>query len=166
MRHPAVVAALLASLLGAPRSAAADGSCDSDAARLCSMIPAGDGRILTCLQTNYSSLSDGCTSDLDRARQLANEVVLDCQGDIFSYCQWVQAGKGRVLSCLVSHLDQLSSGCRTGLALLRQFQDTCSGDQARLCPGVDPGNAQVLTCLLAQKERLTPACRSLLRGDD
>jgi hypothetical protein len=162
----ALAACLLALAVAMPRPAAADGSCEADAARLCSLIPAGDGRILTCLQTNYSNLSDDCKADLDRAKRLAYEVSLDCQADVFAYCQAATPGKGRVLSCLVGHLDQLSSGCKKGLALLREFQDQCGADQAALCRGIDPGGAQVLSCLLALKDRLSPGCRSFLRVDD
>jgi len=162
----ALAACLLALAPGGARTAAADGSCEADAARLCSLIPAGDGRILTCLQTNYANLSDGCKADLDRARQLAYETSLDCQADVFAYCRYVQPGKGRVLSCLVGHIDQISSGCKTGLGKLQQFQEQCGADRAQLCPGIEPGGAQVLSCLLAQKDRLSPGCRSLLRGDD
>lgn len=165
--HPAAGLALALALLAAalPAPAAAD-ACDADAQRLCSLIPAGGGRILACLQSNYNNLSDECRADLDRARQLAYEVGLTCQADVFAYCQNVRPGQYRVLSCLVGHYDQISSGCKDGLALLKRFQDDCGADVAAICPSLPAGDAQLLTCLLAQKSKLSRACRTLLAGDD
>ena len=162
--HTLSALAILLAVAALPAPAAAD-SCDADARRLCSLVPAGGGRILACLQSNYDNLSDGCKADIDRARQLAREVGLTCQADVFAYCGNVRPGQYRVLSCLVGHYEQISSGCKDGLALLKRFQDDCGADVNALCPGLPAGGAQLLTCLLAQKGRLSAACRLLLLGD-
>lgn len=160
----AAVAAGLWLALAAP--AFADDPCAGDIQSLCQGIPAGGARIYYCLKSNWNNLSDGCKATFDQANQLAREVSLDCQADVFSWCQGVPPGQGRILSCLISHYDDLSSGCVDGLAKLRQFQDACSADAAALCAGMPVGEGRVVACLLAQKSQLSPACRSVLRPRD
>jgi hypothetical protein len=150
----------LALALAAPARAAA--GCEDDAKRLCQNVPAGGSRVFVCLQTSWNKLSDDCRATMTDAQRMAREVALDCQGDVFAWCQGVVAGEGRVLTCLVTHADDLSSGCLDALAGIRQFQDACTGDVAAVCPGVQAGGGRIVACLLAQRQRLSSPCASFL----
>ena len=155
---------LIATLLAAgsaPQSASAEDACLADAKRLCSTIPAGQGRIYYCLRSSWNQLSEGCQQLVDWAQKRANEVALDCQADAFSYCQGVPAGKGRLYACLAGHRDQISSECKKALAAVDWFNSSCGADRDRLCSGVPAGDGGVIACLVAARDRLSPACQAV-----
>jgi len=160
--RPRVAAALaLAALAVAAPEARAQQPCAVDAGRLCAGIPPGDGRIYFCLKSNWNALSDGCRTLLDWSYQQARNVALDCQADVFAYCQGTPPGKGRVLGCLLSHREQISSQCQGALAQVDAFVSGCGADAARLCPGMPKGDGAVLACLMTQREKLSDSCRAL-----
>lgn len=152
-----LVAAVLA-IASTALPAAAEDDCLSDAGRLCSATPAGDGRTYFCLRSNWNQLSKGCQALLDWSRQRASEVTLDCQGDAFAYCQNVPTGQGRLYACLAGHRDQISSECKKGLALVDWFTRACGADRARLCAGIPAGDGGVIACLVTRRDQLSPAC--------
>jgi Golgi apparatus protein 1 len=155
---PFVAAAALALAAGATR---AEEPCAADAARVCAGIPPGDGRVYYCLRSNWNILSDGCKTLLDWSAQQARDFAIDCQGDVFAYCQGTPPGKGRVYACLVSHRERISSQCQEALARAESFAAGCGGDAARLCPGLPKGEGAVLACLLSQRDKLSDACRAV-----
>jgi len=158
--RPVFLVAAAALALAAP--ALADAPCADDIQRLCQGIPPGGGRIFACLQSNANNLSDDCRATLNDARQMAYQVSLDCQADVFSWCQGIARGEGRILACLMSHLGDLSSTCHDAIAQMQQFQAVCSNDVAQLCAGVAAGGGKILACLLAQKDQLSGGCRAFL----
>jgi len=155
-----LVAAFLA-LAATALPAAAEDACLSDAKRLCSATPPGDGRVYFCLRSNRNQLSNGCQSLLDWAQKRASEVTLDCQGDAFAYCQGVPSGQGRLYACLAGHRDQISSECKKGLELVDWFTASCGADRARLCPGIPPGTGGAIACLVTRRDQLSPACQAV-----
>jgi hypothetical protein len=67
---------------------------------------------------------------------LLSEVRAACQTDAQNLCSGVQAGGGRILSCLAQHQDAVSDGCKQALMKARQAQSQGPG------PGPGPGPAQ------------------------
>jgi hypothetical protein len=155
-----LVAAVLA-IASTALPAAAEDACLSDAKRLCSATPAGEGRVYFCLRSNWNQLSEGCKALLDWARKRANEVTLDCQADAFAYCQGVPPGQGRLYACLAGHRDQISSECKKGLELVDWFTRSCGADRARLCPGIPSGDGGAIACLVTRRDQLSPACQAV-----
>jgi hypothetical protein len=155
-----LVAAVLAGV-ASPLPAAAEDACLSDAQRLCSSTPAGDGRVYFCLKSNWNQLSTGCRALLDWSRQRATEVALDCQGDAFAYCQGVPAGQRRLYACLVGHKDQISSECKKGLELVDWFTASCGQDVTRLCSGVPRGDGALIACLVTRRDQLSRECQAV-----
>ncbi len=153
---------LAAAALALAAPALANGPCDADIQNLCQNIPAGGGRIFACLQSNSNALSDSCRAVMDQARQAAYDVSLSCQADVFSWCQGIVPGQGRIVACLLSHLSDLSSTCQEAIASVKQFQSACGGDLAQLCPTVPAGGGQRVACLLLQKSQLSDGCRAIL----
>ncbi len=159
------LAALVA--LGAGR-AAAEAPCLDDAARLCPGLPAGDGRLWTCLVQNQLQLSSACVRTIQEVRRRANEFNADCAGDIWRFCPSTSRGGLRILDCLRYHVGrrELSTTCEdavtTALERLQEYSDACTGDAARLCPGVQAGSGQVIACLRSQSERLSSRCRKVV----
>lgn len=135
--------------------------CAADAERLCAGVPRGAGRLFFCLKSNSADLSDDCKDLVNWAERQAYDAGLDCQGDIFAWCQGVPAGQGRVFSCLMSHRDSISSQCQEALARVSAFTEACGGDAARLCPGIPATQGAVLVCLITQRNELSPSCRAI-----
>lgn len=139
----------------------AEEACADDAARVCAGVPPGEGRVYYCLRSNWNKLSEGCRKTLDWSVKVARDVGLDCQADVFSWCQGVPAGKGRLFACLSSHREQLSSTCQDALTRVEAFVAACSGDAARLCPGIPKGQGALLACLVTRRDELSAECRAV-----
>jgi hypothetical protein len=157
--------ATLALLRAAP--ALADSACMADAVRYCPDVPFGDGRLLVCLQNHARELSSGCVQDLQRAEAKAREVTLKCSTDVWSYCQGVAPGGGRVRACLMARWDVLTSACKEEAARLEEkaqrVWDACQDDATRLCAGMRTGGGQVFMCLKAQESKVSGPCQRELR---
>jgi hypothetical protein len=162
----AVAAAAAVALAGAA-PARADSACMADAVRFCPDVPFGDGRVLTCLQNHWSQLSSGCIQDLQQADAKAREITLKCSADIWTYCQGVVPGGGRVRACLLARWDVLSTQCRDEAARLEEKGQrvwaACQDDAARLCAGMRTGGGQVFLCLKAQESKVSGPCQRELR---
>jgi hypothetical protein len=159
---------LLAALaLAGAAPALADSACMADAVRYCPDVPFGDGRLITCLQNHGSQLSSGCIQDLQRIDAKAREVTLRCNADVWSYCQGVAPGGGRVKACLLSRWEVLTSACRDEVARLEEkaqrVWDACQDDASRLCAGMRTGGGQVFLCLKAQESKVSGPCQRELR---
>jgi len=158
-----LAALAIGALALSPGAARPEEVCAADAARLCAGIPPGEGRIFYCLKANLDRLSDGCQAVVRWAEERAYDVALDCQADIFAWCQGVPPGRGRVFSCLMSRRDSVSSQCRDALTRVSAFASACGGDALRLCPGLTASQgAAVLVCLVARKDELSPQCQAVL----
>jgi cysteine rich repeat protein len=99
---------------------------------------------------------------MDQTRRAAYEVSLSCQADVFSWCQGIAPGQGRLVACLLSHRSDLSSTCQEAITSVKELQSACGGDLAQMCSGVPAGGGQRLACLFAQKGQLSEGCRSFL----
>jgi hypothetical protein len=69
---------------------------------------------------------------------LLNEVRAACQTDAQNLCSGVQAGGGRIVSCLAQHKDALSDACKQALMKATQAQ----GQGPGLAPGQGPDQSQ------------------------
>jgi hypothetical protein len=105
-------------------------ACSDDAARLCSNVESGKGRVVSCLANHEAQLTADCRAEVSRARsdindakQNAKEKVEDkkddiqaaCSGDISRHCNGVEPGHGNILRCLNDHEGALTPGCRAAL---------------------------------------------------
>jgi hypothetical protein len=63
---------------------------------------------------------------------LLDELQAACQTDAQNLCSGVQAGGGRIITCLAQHRDSVSDGCKQALMKARQAQVQGAGrDQAQ-----------------------------------
>jgi hypothetical protein len=98
-------------------------SCEADFKQYCSQVTPGEGRLLHCAAAHEDKLSGQCSYALYQAASMLEQltaaivyVASECETDIRNFCAGVEAGEGRILSCLADNQTKVSDGCRTALA--------------------------------------------------
>ena len=113
---------------------------------------------------------------------MAEENILarlasSCERDIITHCGRVKSGEGRIVSCLFSNDDKISSECGMALndatlqyetvgANLSELIDACETDRENYCPTEDWGGGGVVKCLHSQSyvtESVSTSCRLTLK---
>jgi hypothetical protein len=104
------------------RMQAFNAACKADAEKRCKDVQPGQGRMMSCLRKNESSLSAACKDQIakmDERRGQMHERMHDiadaCKDDAEEYCAKVRPGGGRVAKCLKENEAKLSAGCKTAL---------------------------------------------------
>ena len=88
------------------------GACKADVEKFCKGIRPDGGRIWSCLKSHEADLSQSCQDHMAQARENTREFMVSCKPDVRKFCKNIPRGKGRVVSCLKSHTDELSESCR------------------------------------------------------
>ena len=129
----AAAAALLVAGPAAAEESAAEESlmdyvqsaCQADLDKYCSQVTPGEGRLLYCVAAHEDKLSGQCSYALYEAAALLAElaesvenVATACEPDIESLCGAVEAGEGRILSCLEANKAKASQACKDAVAEL------------------------------------------------
>jgi len=96
------------------RAAELNADCAGDVFRLCPATRSGEGRLLDCLSVHLGrrELSTNCEEAVATALEKLQEFANGCSDDAARLCADVQPGKGRLLVCLRSQSQSLSSRCR------------------------------------------------------
>jgi hypothetical protein len=96
--------------------------CETELKTYCQGVTPGEGRILSCLYAYGDKLSGQCEFALyDAAAQLERFVAAlsyvanECDADIDQYCGGVEAGEGRILSCLDAQGSKIRPRCTQAL---------------------------------------------------
>lgn len=98
-------------------------SCKGDLEQYCSQVTPGEGRLLHCVAAHEDKLSGQCNYALYQAASLLEQltvaiayVATSCETEIKTMCGDVEAGEGRILSCLAGHEEHLGDSCKTAIA--------------------------------------------------
>jgi hypothetical protein len=96
--------------------------CKTELESYCKDVTPGEGRILACIYAHGDKISGRCeyamfdsAAQLERAVAALSYVVNECGDDLEKYCSSVEAGEGRLLSCLEQHDKSVSGRCRQAL---------------------------------------------------
>ena len=90
----------------------ADKPCSSDIQKFCKDVKPGGGRIMECLRSHQSELSEACSSRLSKEEPRKEDNQRKCAADVQKFCKDVKPGGGRIIKCLKSHQSDLSEECR------------------------------------------------------
>ncbi|NOZ01853.1 MAG: hypothetical protein GXP54_08200 [Deltaproteobacteria bacterium] len=95
-----------------------------------------------------------------------------CKKDLEKFCPDVTPGDGRVIKCLMKHMQELSKECIASAHAghkrfhgpMKSFNRVCGDDVTRLCKDVKPGNGRLVRCLDGQRDKLGDECGSMVKG--
>ena len=97
--------------------------CGAEIVNFCSQVSQGEGRLLACFYAHEDKLSGQCqyalydaSAQLEHAVSALNYVAGQCQDDIVAHCASVQLGEGRVVECLNSNSESVSTTCKQAMA--------------------------------------------------
>ena len=97
--------------------------CKTELESYCVQVTPGKGRVLSCLYAYEDKLSGRCEYALyDAAAQLERMVAVltymanECDADIEKHCAKVQAGEGRIVTCLKENSGSISTRCSQAIA--------------------------------------------------
>lgn len=110
-----ITALCLASWGGSPASARDARPCDADAAKFCKDGQPGGGSVIKCLKNHENDLSLACREDMAKMQMKAPAFIEACRDDVRKFCNDVKPGEGRIIQCLKSHENEVSSQCRASL---------------------------------------------------
>ena len=86
--------------------------CREDVNKFCKDIRPGGGRIWACLKSHEAELSAPCREHMALMREKMSGFMQACRSDRRKFCSGIPAGRGRIVACLKSHLDELSEECK------------------------------------------------------
>jgi hypothetical protein len=96
--------------------------CEKELSSFCKDVTPGDGRILACLYAHADKISGRCeyavydaAAQLERAVGALTYVANECDEDMDKFCSSVEAGKGRILTCLKKNEDKVSKRCNQAM---------------------------------------------------
>ena len=121
-----LVLALSIAFSGGAQAESIFDTCSVDLETYCSDVAPGNGRLYSCLYSREDKLNDSCDealSDIADQMDLFFDVVRyatqECGADIVDHCQDVDAGDGRIYTCLKAMTGELTESCE---AVMTQFE--------------------------------------------
>lgn len=96
--------------------------CDADTAILCPGLPRGSQKSFMCLMAYEDNLSIACQLGIVEAAMALEQSMMAleysikaCEADADKYCLDVEAGEGRIVSCLRKNEARLNKACTAAL---------------------------------------------------
>lgn len=96
--------------------------CEKELSSYCKNVTPGEGRILACLFAHADKLSGRCeyavydaAAQLERAVSALTYVANECDDDMDKLCASVEAGEGRILTCLKKNESKVSKRCNQAM---------------------------------------------------
>jgi hypothetical protein len=89
------------------------GPCTDDAAKFCKDVQPGGGRIMKCMKEHENDLSPACKARIAVVKKGLKDFREACQDDALRLCKDIRPGGGRIISCLMEHMNELSPECKT-----------------------------------------------------
>lgn len=94
------------------RVSAFKAACEADIQKECPNVESGKGRRLSCLDKNWSRISEGCRAVIDDEVEARMVASGPCAGDIQKVCRDTIPGSSRMRECLKEHGKDLNPACR------------------------------------------------------
>jgi hypothetical protein len=96
--------------------------CEKELSSYCKDVTPGGGRILACLFAHSDKVSGRCeyavydaAAQLERAVSALTYVANECDEDIDKICAKVEAGEGRIMTCLKQNETKVTKRCNRAM---------------------------------------------------
>ncbi len=96
--------------------------CQTELDTYCQDVTPGESRVLACLYSRSDKLSGKCeyalydaAVQLERAVAALSYLVNECADDLTKLCADVEAGEGRLLTCLDNNAKEVSQRCKDAI---------------------------------------------------
>jgi len=96
--------------------------CEKELSSFCKDVTPGGGRVLACLFAHSDKISGRCeyavydaAAQLERAVSALTYVANECDEDIDKICAKVEAGEGRILTCLKKNEAKVTKRCNQAM---------------------------------------------------
>jgi hypothetical protein len=97
-------------------------ACKPEIDAYCSQVTLGEGRLLACFYAHEDKISGRCqyavyegAAQLEMFATAVTHLANECMDDLEKFCAEVEAGEGRVGTCLIEHKDQVTDACRQAM---------------------------------------------------
>jgi len=110
-------------------------ACADDLQRFCVNVRPGGGRLIQCLSSHTSELSEVCGTMISAAGGGA-KLRAACTDDLQRFCVDVQRGGGRLIQCLSSHVRELSAECKNMITARHPRRDNANSSSQS--PATEP----------------------------
>ncbi len=105
----------------------------------------------------------------------AQGMLESCADDIMTYCENVEPGQGRIISCLYAYEDKISEQCYAAttdfhdamdfvFATIREALAVCAADIENHCAGTEFGQGRIVSCLAEKDSEIAPECKQVVDG--
>ena len=102
------------------------------------------------------------------------KVLEGCATEFETYCKNVTPGEGRLLACLYSYNDKISTRCEyaiydaaaqleRALNTLSYLANECRDDLKTYCSDVKPGEGRLIDCIAKKKDAITDRCKNAIK---
>lgn len=136
--------------------------CKDDAAKVCSGVEIGGGRLARCLRLHDSDLSEPCKAALAAADKkgapaaAASTTAAPAEATTAGPHAGMGMGKG------MGHGMGHGMGMGHEWGAMKDMRKTCAADVEKLCKDVQPGHGRVAVCLNEHASELSPACKKMV----
>ncbi|MTI18790.1 hypothetical protein E1162_16205 [Rhodobacteraceae bacterium RKSG542] len=113
-------------------------ACETERATFCEQVEPGNGRLFACLYAYEDKIGDECSASItDMADAIdllfasASEALAVCAPDIEKLCSTVEAGGGRIISCLSEKAEEVSPECKSAAGSFAKKYGLTDTDKAK-----------------------------------
>jgi len=149
------------------RDPALAGPCTEDKEKLCSQAKGkGQEAMRSCMEAKKDRLSAGCRKKIESMGR-GKEAQGPCAEDKEKFCSQAKGKDQEAMrSCMETHKDRLSAGCRRKIESMAQGKEgrgPCAEDKEKFCSQAKgKGKKAMRSCMEANKDRLSEGCRKVL----
>lgn len=112
---------------------AVEAACRRFVDQFCKDVQPGHGRTAVCLKAHASELSPECreavSAEIKKVKSTTETIRSSCKEDAARLCQDVPPGHGRVATCLMERMPELSPECRMAFVNKTGNETQLEGDE-------------------------------------
>ena len=89
-------------------------------------------------------------------------VIQACSHDIPDFCTPTPSGRGSLVECIKSHLQDFTDPCKAALVSITAVRKSCGADIQKHCPAIKPSAGRILLCVKKHFAALSEPCKEAI----